>query len=80
MIPYLLFLKSINLSQNGFMNNVTNKGILSFFIKNFVLSTIYNYGMVGIYFSNIKIEGLFIEFYQMVFTIIHIIVLLILLN
>lgn len=43
-----------------------------------MLSTIYIYGMVAIYFSSIKIEGLLIGFYQMAFTIIHIIVLLLL--
>lgn len=34
--------------------------------------------MVAIYFSSIKIESLLIGFYQMAFTIIHIIVLLLL--
>jgi hypothetical protein len=60
------------------MNSVTNRSILSFFIKNFVLSGIYIYGMVAIYFSSKNIEGLLIGFYQMAFTIIHIIVLLLL--
>ncbi len=60
------------------MNSVTNKKILTFFITNFLLSTIYIYGMVAIYFSSIKIESLLIGFYQMAFTIIHIIVLLLL--
>ncbi len=43
-----------------------------------MLSSIYIYGMVAIYFSSIKIEGLLIGFYQMAFTIIHMIVLLLL--
>lgn len=60
------------------MKSVTNKSILSFFIKNFVLSGIYIYGMVAIYYSSIKIESLFIGLYQMAFTIVHIIVLLLL--
>lgn len=60
------------------MNSETNRSILTFFIKNFVLSAIYIYGMVAIYFSSINIEGLLIGFYQMAFTIIHLIVLLIL--
>ncbi|WP_152530846.1 hypothetical protein [Sediminibacterium sp. C3] len=60
------------------MENVTNKGILYFFVINFLLSLIYLFGMVAIYFSRINIESLLIGFYQMVFTIIHIIVLLLL--
>ncbi len=60
------------------MNSVSIKSILSFFISNFLLSTIYIYGMVAIYFSSLNIEGLLIGFYQMAFSIIHIIVLLLL--
>ncbi len=66
------------LKQKEAMENVTNKKILSFFFINFLLSFIYLFGMVAIYFSTINIEGLLIGFYQMAFTIIHIIVLLLL--
>lgn len=58
------------------MNSVSIKSIRSFFISNFLLSTIYIYGMVAIYYSGLKIESLLIGFYQMAFTIIHLIVLL----
>lgn len=58
------------------MNSVSIKSILSFFISNFLLSTIYIYGMVAIYYSGLKIESLLIGFYQMAFTIIHLIVML----
>lgn len=60
------------------MGKITSKIILFFFFKNLLLSLIYLYGMVAIYFSTINIEGLLIGFYQMAFTIIHIIVLLLL--
>lgn len=43
-----------------------------------MLTTLYLYGLVAIYFSSINIEGLLIGFYQMAFTIIHIFVLLLL--
>lgn len=60
------------------MGKITSKIILFFFFKNLLLSLIYLYGMVALYFSSINIEGLLIGFYQMAFTIIHIIVLLLL--
>ncbi len=71
-------LKSEILKQKEAMENVINKKILSFFFINFLLSFVYLFGMVAIYFSSINIEGLLIGFYQMAFTIIHIIVLLLL--
>lgn len=60
------------------MNNISQERILFFFIKNFFIAVIYIYAMVAVYFSSIKIEGLHIGFYQMAFTIIHIIILLLL--
>lgn len=60
------------------MGKITSKIILFFFFKNLLLSLIYLYGMVALYFSSINIEGLLIGFYQMAFTILHIIVLLLL--
>jgi hypothetical protein len=60
------------------MDNVTNKKIILFFLRNLLLSFVYLYGMVAIHFSSIKIEPLLIGFYQMAFTIIHITVLLLL--
>lgn len=51
------------------MGKITSKIILFFFFKNLLLSLIYLYGMVAIYFSTINIEGLLIGFYQMAFTI-----------
>lgn len=60
------------------MDNITSKKILLFFLKNLLFSFIYLFGMVALYFSSIKIESLFIGLYQMAFTIIHIVVLLLL--